>query len=71
MAELRRRKGDGDNRREEEAAVELKRSSKIDQTFTTFIMALSVGICAVAVLFTMFPDCGAVVSMLKGTKLYL
>ena len=73
MADLRRRKGAGDNGensaslKQEDAEVEHKRSTRIDQTFTTAIMLLSGLIAASSIAVTVFPDSGPSVSLLKGS----
>jgi len=72
MADLRRRKGaseDGDtlaSLKQEDGEVEHKRSTRIDQTFTTAIMLLSGLIAASSIALTTFPDSGPSVSLLKG-----
>ena len=72
MADLRRRKGAGDDGdisslKQEDAEVEHKRSTRIDQTFTTAIMLLSGLIAASSIAVTVFPDSGPSVSLLKGS----
>ena len=73
MADLRRRKGaseDGDtlaSLKQEDGEVEHKRSTRIDQTFTTAIMLLSGLIAASSIALTTFPDSGPSVSLLKGS----